>query len=112
MEYFEYSLIYGLNDGKGQERDFLNRWGAEGWELVCISPAGFRRYPQTPPGTDNPAYVYYYFKRPLERRGIIGRFADALSATLVWGRSRTPAPAATIVPGQELAAAAPGRDDA
>ena len=50
MEYFEYSLIFGLNDGEGPERDFLKRWGAEGWELVCITPAGYRQYPLDPPG--------------------------------------------------------------
>jgi hypothetical protein len=102
MEYFEYSLIYGLNNGQGPERDFLKRWGEEGWELVCITPAGYRKYPLDPPSADNPPHVFYYFKRPLERRGFVGRLADALSATLVWGRARSSAPLPETLPGQDL----------
>jgi hypothetical protein len=102
MEYFEYSLIYGLNDGLGPERDFLKRWGAEGWELVCITPAGYRRFPLDPPSVDNPPHVFYYFKRPLVRRGILGQIATALSATLVWGRTRAATPVTETVPGQGI----------
>jgi hypothetical protein len=102
VEYFEYSLIYGLNDGLGPERDFLKRWGEEGWELVCITPAGYRKYPLDPPSPDNPPHVFYYFKRPLVRRGILGRVADAFSTALVWGRSRPAAPTASTMPGQDL----------
>jgi hypothetical protein len=49
MPLWEYSLVYGLTDGKGQERDFLDRWGSEGWELILIVPAGYRRYPDERP---------------------------------------------------------------
>ncbi|HEY7164267.1 MAG TPA: hypothetical protein VIB79_06870 [Candidatus Binatia bacterium] len=89
MPLWEYSLIYGLNDGKGQERDFLDRWGKDGWELVCIVPAGYRQYPLEPPSPDNSGYCYYYFKRPRERAGIVGRLLDAISFGLIWGTVRS-----------------------
>ena len=88
MALWEYSLIWGLNDGKGQERDFLDRWGANGWELICVVPTGYRQYPLEPPSDHNPGYSYYYFKRRRERIGIVGRLLDGLSATLIWGTQR------------------------
>ncbi len=64
MPLWEYSLIWRLNDGKGRERDFLDRWGSEGWELICVVPAGYREYPLEPASFYNSGYSYYYFNAP------------------------------------------------
>jgi hypothetical protein len=108
MPLWEYSLVYGLTDGKGQERDFLDRWGSEGWELILIVPAGYRRYPDERPSFSNPEYSFYYFKRPRSRSGIVGRLLDTLSATLVWGRSRSLNAMPEIMPGLERPASPTG----
>ena len=101
MPLWEYSLIWGLNDGKGRERDFLDRWGSEGWELICVVPAGYREYPLEPASFYNSGYSYYYFKRPRARAGLVGRFLDVLSESLIWGRQRTTGLLPEMMPGLE-----------
>ena len=99
MALWEYSLIYGLIEGKGEQRDFLDRWGREGWELILIVPAGYRMYPLSPGGPENQQYGFYYFKRPRTPAGLVGRLWATLSNTLYWGHQPAPLPQIDMIPG-------------
>jgi len=101
MAQWEYSLVWGPIAGKGPERDFLDRWGRDEWELVQVVRTGEWRYPLERPGLNNPEYGFYYFKRPRRRAGLLGGLADMFSSVLIWGRFRSRGAMPDRMPGLE-----------
>jgi hypothetical protein len=93
MAFWEYAAVMGVIDSKGSTRQYLDRMGAEGWELVTVTPTGYGIY-DTVLSRRNEQFGIYYFKRPARPRGLVAASLEIVRDALRWGRQlqRSPAP--------------------
>lgn len=94
MAFWEYAAVMGVVDSKGSTRQFLDKMGAEGWELVTVTPTGYPIKDYAPISRQNEQFGILYFKRPAQPTGFLATTIEAVIGTVRWGRQlqRTPAP--------------------
>jgi hypothetical protein len=94
MAFWEYAAVTGLIDSKGSTHQYLDNMGAQGWELISVTPTGYGIFEDVPISPRNEQFGIYYFKRPAPPQGLIAISIDIVRSALVWGRQlqRSPAP--------------------
>ncbi len=94
MAYWEYAAVMGVIDSRGSTRQYLDGMGAQGWELITVTPTGYGIHDTVPISRQNEQFGIYYFKRPAPPRGLVATSIEVVRDALRWGRQlqRTPAP--------------------
>src|SRR5262245_34520084 len=86
MTFWEYAAVMGLIDSRGSTRQFVDRIGKEGWELVTVTPTGYGVHDYSSISRQNEQFGIYYFKRPATPSGLVAVSIEIVRSALRWGR--------------------------
>ena len=98
MAFWEYAAVMGIIDSKGSTREFLDRMGAQEWELITVTPTGYGIYEDVPISRRNEQFGIYYFRRPAPPKGLIAVSIEKVRSALLWGRQPQHEPAPDRMP--------------